>query len=102
MSFFCPNIYQGSERGGPLHWNPPHKVPTCLVAHLKVIGITGFQKADEELKMLEYFQKIGEVLEKLIIDYEIFDFVEEVEVLKQLLRSPRGSKFCQIQCVYVF
>lgn len=70
-------------------------MPTCLVSQLKVIEIWNFEGDKEELKMLEYFLKNAEVLEKLILHCESLE--SEVEVLKQILRLPRGSKICKVE-----
>ncbi|KAH7834442.1 hypothetical protein Vadar_016068 [Vaccinium darrowii] len=86
--------------GDPMEWNPPQTVPTCLVSHLKVIKIRGFGGNKEELKMVEYFLKSAEVLEKVIIHFPDFRAVEEkvqMDVLKKLLRLPRASKICQLE-----
>ncbi|KAH7835873.1 hypothetical protein Vadar_030722 [Vaccinium darrowii] len=89
----------------PLDWNPPQNVPKCSGSHLKVVEIFNFDPREEELKMVEYFLKNGEVLEKLIIHESSVGAViavemankAQVEGLKELLRFPRGSKVCQIE-----
>ncbi|KAG5521437.1 hypothetical protein RHGRI_033861 [Rhododendron griersonianum] len=70
-------------------------VPPCLVTHLKVIEIVGFQGFKEELKLFKYFLKNGVVLEKLriVVGFDDLDYAKELEVVtkQKLLRLPRGS-----------
>lgn len=81
-------------------------MPPCLVTHLKVIEIVGFQGFKEELKLLTYFLKNGEVLEKLkiVVGCDDLDYAKELEVVtkQRLLRLRRGSKICQIEWVDLF
>ncbi|KAE9455500.1 hypothetical protein C3L33_12598, partial [Rhododendron williamsianum] len=60
---------EGDSEGDdkPLLCRPPENVPSCLRSNLKVIKFVNFQGDDGELKMVEYFLKNAEVLEKLII-----------------------------------
>ncbi|KAG5554262.1 hypothetical protein RHGRI_011955 [Rhododendron griersonianum] len=95
-----------------LHWNPPQNVPSCLLLNLKVIKFVNFLGDDGDLKMVEYFLRNAEVLEKLIIQAngtvgECFDMTaaalaiaeQQLEVTTKLLMLPRGSKTCQIEFV---
>lgn len=90
---------------------PPQNVPSCL-RNLKVIKFVNFHGDKAELKMVEYFLKNAEVLEKLIIQTdgtvdECFDMggaglevaQQKLEVTIKLLMLPRGSKTCQIEFV---
>ncbi|XP_058179456.1 F-box protein At4g22280-like isoform X2 [Rhododendron vialii] len=52
-----------------LLWNPARNVPSCLLSHLKVIGISDFGSGKEEWQMVDYFLQNAKVLEKVNIDY---------------------------------
>ncbi|KAH7843681.1 hypothetical protein Vadar_019501 [Vaccinium darrowii] len=109
------NDTKGEDSKGdnkPMLCHPPQNVPSCLLSSLKVIKFDNFQGDSGELKMVEYFLKNAEVLEKLIIQSdgtvdECFDMgtagmaVAEqlLEVTTKLLKLPRGSKTCQIEFV---
>ncbi|KAG5554261.1 hypothetical protein RHGRI_011954 [Rhododendron griersonianum] len=93
-------------------WHPPQNVPSCLLSNLKLVKFLKFQGGDGDLKMVEYFLKNAEVLEKLIIQTdgtvdECFDMVgaglaiaqQQLEITTKLLMLPRGSKTCQIEFV---
>ncbi|KAE9461913.1 hypothetical protein C3L33_06180, partial [Rhododendron williamsianum] len=52
-----------------LLWNPAPNVPSCLLFHLKVIGISDFRGEKEEWRMVDYLLQKAKVLEKVNIDY---------------------------------
>ncbi|KAH7843047.1 hypothetical protein Vadar_012112 [Vaccinium darrowii] len=103
---------EGEGDDKPLLWHPPQNIPSCLLLTLKVIEFEKFDGNKGDLKMVEYFLKNTEVLEKLIIRTDgtvgtCFDMTgaglaiaeQQLEVTTKLLMLPRGSKTCQIEFV---
>ncbi|KAI8560839.1 hypothetical protein RHMOL_Rhmol04G0286900 [Rhododendron molle] len=104
------DVNEGEDK--PLLCHPPQNVPSCLRLNLKVIKFVNFQGDGGQLKMVEYFLKNAEVLEKLIVQTdgtvdECFDMggaglavaEQQLEITAKLLMLPRVSKTCQIEFV---
>ncbi|XP_004309667.1 PREDICTED: F-box/LRR-repeat protein At3g58980-like [Fragaria vesca subsp. vesca] len=74
-------------------WCLPDCVPICLLC-LKTICIRGFQGRPDEIEMVEYFLKHGEVLSNVTIHDSTICAGSSMRVLSML---PRASKSCQLK-----
>ncbi|KAL2936807.1 hypothetical protein RDABS01_020256 [Bienertia sinuspersici] len=61
----------------PCVWTPPDSVPTCLLEHIKIIGIRWFDGNEEELQVVEYLLKNALVLEHMMIGFPAYSVDEE-------------------------
>ncbi|KAL2936801.1 hypothetical protein RDABS01_020250, partial [Bienertia sinuspersici] len=79
----------------PCVWTPPDSVPTCLLEHIKIIGIRWFGENDDELQAIEYLLKNALVLEHMMIGIPAY-WIDE-EVAEKLLTFPIASVNCYFQ-----
>ncbi|KAL3818492.1 hypothetical protein ACJIZ3_004397 [Penstemon smallii] len=68
-------------------------LPVCLELHLKKIEFHDFNALDDEIKLVEYLLKNGNVLERM--NFDSFPY-ESLSILKRFVMFPRRSKTCQI------
>ncbi|KAK4486197.1 hypothetical protein RD792_008866 [Penstemon davidsonii] len=68
-------------------------LPVCLELHLKKIEFHDFNALDDEIKLVEYLLKYGNVLERM--NFDSFPY-EALSILKRFVMFPRRSKTCQI------
>lgn len=68
----------------------PEQTPTCLLLHLKEIGLTGFTS---KIYLLEN----AKVLIKMAINTRNLAVEEEVEFLRHLVTCRRGALACTIE-----
>ncbi|KAH7842089.1 hypothetical protein Vadar_001382 [Vaccinium darrowii] len=91
----------------PLLWHLPRNIPSCLLLNLKIIKFEKFHGNDGDWKMVEYFLKNAEVLEKMMVQsdgtYGTYSDVAEdgLEMATKLLMLPRASRTCQIEFVFL-
>lgn len=75
----------------------PEWTPTCLLLHLKDIGLTGFTSKIYHLKLIEYLLENAEVLIKMTISTSNLAVEEEVAFLRHLVICRRAAKACTIE-----
>lgn len=86
------------EEGVDFEWPEPSLVLGCLLSHVKIIVIGEFEGEENEMKLIKYLLKNGEVLNAMIIGGEQFQRRgSKEEVYEQILLFERGSKTCQVR-----
>ncbi|CAK9175527.1 unnamed protein product [Ilex paraguariensis] len=60
-----------------LKWDPPQRVPACLLFRLNIIDLGSFEGRQDELKIVEYFLKNAKVLKTLRISMQLFGNKED-------------------------
>jgi len=77
-------------------------LPTCFKTHIKIIRIYGFCGNEEELNAVKNLLQILQVLDKLYIYFNVFDFdspgrTKKIERLYgKIMGFPRASVNCVI------
>ncbi|XP_068319561.1 probable FBD-associated F-box protein At1g32375 [Pyrus communis] len=78
-------------------------VPVCLSSHLKTISMRGFHGEQEEVEVLKYLLKYGEVLNKMTISPKNFVGSSachtKEELCKEILLFQKGSETCQVEVI---
>ncbi|RZC52589.1 hypothetical protein C5167_021015 [Papaver somniferum] len=86
--------YLSSTDGG---WTL-NMVPQCMLLHLKAANFFEFYGCLEDLNVVQTFLKYARVLERMIIKFDSnLPTDEQNEVMKKLLKFPRGSTSCIIE-----
>ncbi|KAJ4706766.1 FBD-associated F-box protein [Melia azedarach] len=89
-----------ADIGFDCNWTKPHFVPDCLLSHLKTIKIRGIKGEKNQLKLIKYLLKNGEVLDTLIICLQRA-FPQKMglkdKLYQELLIFERGSKTCKVK-----
>lgn len=86
------------NQGVDFEWPEPSLMLGCLLSHVKVIVIGEFEGEENEMKLIKYLLKNGEVLNAMIIGGEQFQRSgSKEEVYEQILLFERGSKTCQVR-----
>lgn len=75
----------------------PASVPACLLQHLALIEITGFQGDKRELEFVQYLLGNSEVLKTLRIKSSGLDMNKEIKFCTRVMKFPRGSRRCEIE-----
>ncbi|KAE9463343.1 hypothetical protein C3L33_04764, partial [Rhododendron williamsianum] len=75
----------------------PEQTPTCLLLHLKEIGLTGFTSKIYHLNLIKYLLENAKVLIKMAINTRNLAVEEEVEFLRHLVTCRRGALACTIE-----
>ncbi|KAI3842676.1 hypothetical protein MKX03_027340 [Papaver bracteatum] len=76
----------------------PDMVPQCMLLHLKAVKFFEFYGCLEDLNVVQTFLKYARVLERMIIKFDSnLPTDEQNEVMKKLLKFPRGSTSCIIE-----
>lgn len=75
----------------------PEQTPTCLLLHLKEIGLTGFTSKIYHLNPIKYLLENAKVLIKMAISTCNLAVEEEVEFLRHLVTCRRGAQACTIE-----
>lgn len=78
-------------------WSEPASVPACLLQHLELIEITGFQGDIRELELVKYLLGKAEVLKTLTIKSPRLTLDKEIKFCTQVMKFPRGSRSCQVE-----
>ncbi|TQD80275.1 hypothetical protein C1H46_034173 [Malus baccata] len=78
-------------------WSPPRWVPVCLMSCLKNICIKGLRGRADEMEVVKYMLKQGEVLNNVIIFTCDFSVKDEMKLCQEMSTFPRASKACQIE-----
>ncbi|KAJ0103659.1 hypothetical protein Patl1_04970 [Pistacia atlantica] len=79
-------------------WCSPESVPQCLLSTLMYVYFQGLNMREDELKMIEFLLKNGEVLKQLTV-MPIHLALEDAEVLaNRLVMLPRASESCDVEC----
>ncbi|KAM1256859.1 hypothetical protein EV1_030659 [Malus domestica] len=78
-------------------WSPPRWVPVCLMSCLENICIKGFRGRADEMEVVKYMLKQGEVLNNVIIFTCDFSVKDEMKLCQEMSTFPRASKACQIE-----
>ncbi|XP_048447368.1 F-box/FBD/LRR-repeat protein At1g78750-like [Pyrus x bretschneideri] len=83
--------------------DPSVLVPVCLSSHLKTISMRGFHGEQEEVEVLKYLLKYGEVLNKMTISPKNFvgssACLTKEELCKEILLFQKGSETCQVEVI---
>lgn len=83
--------------------DPSMLVPVCLSSHLKTISMLGFHGEQEEVEVLKYLLKYGEVLNKMTISPKNFVGSSachtKEELCKEILLFQKGSETCQVEVI---
>lgn len=78
-------------------WHPPENVPACLLFSLEILDIRKFQGQQWELKIVKYLLSNGKSLKTLSVHCEKRKMKREMlEVRRELLETPRGSRICEV------
>lgn len=88
------------NQGVDFEWPEPSLVLGCLLSHVKIIVIGEFEGEENELKLIKYLLKNGEVLNAMIIGLREEQFQRrgsKEEVYEQILLFERGSKTCRVR-----
>lgn len=86
------------NQGVDFEWPEPSLALGCLLSHVKIIVIGEFEGEENEMKLIKYLLKNGEVLNAMIIGGEQFQRRgSKEEVYEQILLFERGSKTCQVR-----
>ncbi|KAI3923926.1 hypothetical protein MKW98_012715 [Papaver atlanticum] len=76
----------------------PDMVPQCMLLHLKAVNLFEFYGCLVDLNVVQTFLKYARVLERMIIKFDSnLPTDEQNEVMKKLLKFPRGSTSCIIE-----
>lgn len=79
--------------------DPSMPVPVCLSSHLKTISMHGYHGEQEEVEVLKYLLKYGEVLNKMTISPKNFVGSSachtKEELYKEIFFFQKGSETCQ-------
>ncbi|XP_058202586.1 FBD-associated F-box protein At3g49020-like [Rhododendron vialii] len=87
----------GDSDPGIWDWHPPENVPACLLFSLETLDIRKFQGQQRELKIVKYFLSNAKSLKTLSISCEKRKMKREMlEVRRELLETPRGSRICEV------
>ncbi|KAJ4706773.1 F-box protein [Melia azedarach] len=81
-------------------WTEPQFVPDCLLYHVKTIKIEGFQSEKDQLKLIQFLLKNGQVLDTLIISLQSMlpqKMGLKDKLYQKLLMFERGSKTCKVK-----
>ncbi|KAK6946940.1 FBD domain, partial [Dillenia turbinata] len=82
----------------PSEWfNAAEPVPLCLREHLKVIQYKGFQGDWDEIGMLKYMLKNGEVLSEILVGFCRLTARNMKKIKKNFRRMHKASETCTIQ-----
>ncbi|CAB4277317.1 unnamed protein product [Prunus armeniaca] len=82
-------------------WSQPDFVPICLLSSLKKICIQGFHAWPDEIEVVRYLLKHGEVLNTVKICPSYFHSEEEMKLRQKLSMFPKGSRTCQIEVMKI-
>ena len=79
-------------------WIQPKSAPYCLLQHLKEIKMRYLWRSEDEVEVIKYLLKNGEVLEKMCIMFD--DNATEEKLDKDMIEKfPRGSNKCKLEFV---
>lgn len=81
-------------------WNPPQRVPNCLLLHLKEVDITECNGEENELEAIKYMLKNGNMLKKMTIGCQHMKGKDEFRVCRKIAGFPRGSKNCPLNLIF--
>lgn len=76
-------------------------MPICLLSSLKKICIQGFHAWPDEIEVVKYLLKHGEVLNMVKIYPSYFHSEEEMKLRQKLSMFPKGSRTCQIEVMKI-
>ncbi|KAL6185832.1 hypothetical protein ACLB2K_041955 [Fragaria x ananassa] len=90
------------EYEGHVPFEPPEIVPICVVSHLKNVSITQITGHDDQLDMVKYLLRYGEVLRNMtIVTCGILLFktrhITEEKFQKEILMYPKISNTCDVE-----
>ncbi|KAL6188730.1 hypothetical protein ACLB2K_040121 [Fragaria x ananassa] len=90
------------EYEGCVPFEPPDIVPICVVSHLKTVSITQITGHDDQLDMVKYLLRYGEVLRNMtIVTCGILLFktrhITEEKFQKEILMYPKISNTCDVE-----
>uniref|UniRef100_A0A803MF16 FBD domain-containing protein n=1 Tax=Chenopodium quinoa TaxID=63459 RepID=A0A803MF16_CHEQI len=98
-----PTLYYTMEQSD---WLPPDSVPYCLASKLKTIQLSGVQRTGASLRVLAYILSHADVLDKLCIDFEWLNLINEhneahvmwmeCQLCRSLFKLPRRSSTCEV------
>ena len=85
-------------------WSPPESVPNCLLSHLKTICIKAFQGKIftgylDEIQVIKYLLKNGQVLENMTIYTSGFSTDAEEKLIEEFSMFERGSGTCRFELI---
>lgn len=72
-------------------------MPSCLLSNVKNIEMCKFTGEKEELDLIEYCLKNGEVLETMRVVSGKMTLQKKLKLCQKLLSLERGSKTCKIE-----
>ncbi|KAJ4700981.1 F-box protein [Melia azedarach] len=94
------SLFLGTVIGFNCEWTEPQFVPDWLLSRVKMIKIEGFQGEKNQLKLIQYLLKNGEVLDTLVIRFQS-TFPQKMglkdKLYQKLLMFERGSKTCKVK-----
>lgn len=93
-------IQNGKEQSSSLlGWVPTHAcVPKCLISHLTIMQLKGFQGFSDEVSFVEHVLQIEIVLKKVIIAVDSSLYLKDkYDILKTLSDVPRASPMYQLK-----
>lgn len=81
----------------PPCWNEPSHVPDCLLSSFQYFEWRRYEGREEEEEVAKYILNNSRHLEMATFYPKSTDPVENLQMLMELLMSPRASSICQLQ-----
>ncbi|KAK7255873.1 hypothetical protein RIF29_29298 [Crotalaria pallida] len=79
-------------------WIDPKSVPNCISSHLVEFSFNGYSGSDNELGLVVYILKSGNLLKRVTIQtYYFLNYMKDgIRIQEQLSRVPRASSRCEL------
>ncbi|XP_010501782.1 PREDICTED: probable FBD-associated F-box protein At1g32375 [Camelina sativa] len=77
-------------------WSEPSLVPECLLSSLENLEWENYEGTEVEKEVAVFILRNGNCLKKANIYSKFTDLRKQLEMIKELSLSPRGSRTCQL------
>ncbi|CAI9102153.1 OLC1v1000375C1 [Oldenlandia corymbosa var. corymbosa] len=78
-------------------WVDPKHIPKCLSSSLEEISISGFTGLTNEMEMIRFVLKHGEVIRRIKLEPSDECVENKFQMLRKISTFPRSSRTCVVQ-----